>query len=90
MSDTSIDAHPDSSRPDGTLSSDGRFRWSAGWQQWVPTGQERVQEPLLPLESGPLLPERHSESCLCGECMTAGQHYNDYLKAKAVRERNGF
>ena len=77
--------------PHGTVSRNGKFRWSAGWGQWVPTGREEEQIPLPgPLESGPLLPERHSESCLCGECMTAGQHYSDYLKAKRIRESNGF
>lgn len=72
-------------RKDGMLSRDGRFRWSEPWQQWVPTGKEIQPEQLLvPLESGPLLPERHSASCACGECMTAGQHYADYLKARSL------
>lgn len=73
------------SRPHGTLSRDGRFKWSAGWQKWVPTGKEPEQEIPLPgpLESGPLLPERHSESCLCVSCWNAGVRYADYLKAKA-------
>ena len=80
------------SRPHGTLSRDGRFKWSAGWQNWVPTGKEPEMELELPgpLESGPLLPERHSASCLCVDCWNTGVRYGDYLKAKAVRERNGF
>lgn len=74
------------SRPHGTLSRDGKYKWSTGWQKWVPTGKETLVELELPgpLESGPLLPERHSASCLCGECMTAGQRYADYLKAKST------
>lgn len=78
------------SRPDGTLSRDGRFRWVAVWERWVPTGKEQEIELPGPLESGPLLPERHSASCGCVSCWNAGVRYNDYLKAKAVRERNGF
>jgi hypothetical protein len=78
------------SRPDGTLSRDGRFKWSAGWNRWVPTGQEQELELPGPLEFGPLLPERHSSSCGCASCWNIGVRYNDYLKAKAVRERNGF
>lgn len=78
------------SRPDGTLSRDGKFRWSAGWGQWVPTGREEEIPLPGPLEFGPLLPERHSESCLCVDCWNAGVRYGDYLKAKAVRDRNGF
>lgn len=71
-------------RKHGALSHDGRFRWSAGWQKWVPTGREMAPEPSpSPLESGPPLPERHSASCVCGDCMTAGQHYADYLKARS-------
>lgn len=74
-----------SSRPDGQLSDDGRFRWSSGWQQWVPTGREAQRDAFpAPAESGPPLPERHSESCVCGECMTAGQHYSDYVKARGL------
>ena len=73
-----------SNRKHGQLSRDGRFRWSAGWERWIPTGLEIPPEPSpLPLASGPLLPERHSASCVCADCMTAGQHYTDYLKAKA-------
>lgn len=74
------------SRPHGTLSRDGRFKWSAGWQKWVPTGKEPEQEIALPgpLESGPLLPERHSESCGCVDCWNAGVRYSDYLKAKST------
>lgn len=95
---TSTGARPRSSiatkasRPDGTLSRDGRFKWSAGWSQWIPTGREITQEEPLPgpLEFGPLLPERHSESCLCVSCWNAGVRYGDYLKAKAIRETNGF
>ena len=71
------------SRPHGTLSRDGRFKWSAGWQKWVPTGKEPEIPLPGPLESGPLLPERHSESCLCVSCWNAGVRYADYLKAKA-------
>lgn len=79
------------SRPDGTLSRDGKFRWSAGWGQWVPTGKGEQEIPLPgPLESGPLLPERHSESCLCVSCWNSGVRYADYLKAKRLRDANGF
>jgi len=74
------------SRPDGTLSRDGRFRWAAVWERWVPTGKEEEIDLPGPLESGPLLPQRHSASCLCGDCMTAGQHYADYLKARRLRD----
>jgi hypothetical protein len=71
------------SRRDGTLSHDQRFRWSAGWQKWIPTGFQ-PEVPLDPLESGPLLPERHSDSCLCDECWSAGVRYTDYLKARST------
>lgn len=70
-------------RKDGTLSRDGRFRWSAGWQKWIPTGREIQREAPAPVEFGPPRPPRHSESCVCSACMTAGQHYADYLKEKA-------
>lgn len=92
MSDTPTDAHrilsrATSARRDGMLSRDGRFRWSAGWGHWVPTGREIQQGPLpAPLESGPLLPPRHSESCTCDSCLTAGQHVADYLKQKALND----
>lgn len=79
------------SRPHGTLSRDGKYKWSAGWQTWVPVPQQEQEISVSgPLESGPLLPERHSASCVCGECMTAGQRYADYLKAKRLRDANGF
>lgn len=79
------------SRPHGTLSRDGRFRWSAGWQKWVPVPQVEQEIPLPgPLESGPLLPERHSESCLCVSCWNSGVRYSDHLKAKRIRDANGF
>jgi len=78
------------SRPHGTLSKDGKFKWSAGWQKWVPTGKEPELELPGPLESGPLLPERHSASCLCVDCWNAGVRYSDYLKAKRLRDQNGF
>lgn len=93
---TSTDALPNSSdatnasRPDGTLSADGRFQWIAVWGAWVPTGKEETLDLPGPLEFGPLLPERHSESCLCVECWNAGVRYADYLKSKRVRNRNGF
>ena len=78
------------SRPDGTLSRNGKYRWSAGWQSWIPVPIEEQEPPLLPLESGPLLPERHSESCECVECWNAGVRHSDYLKAKRIRDVNGF
>lgn len=78
------------SRPDGTRSRDGRFRWSTGWQKWIPVPQEPEIPLPGPLESGPLPPERHSESCVCDECLTAAQHYSDYRKAKRLRDENGF
>lgn len=28
----------------------------------------------------------HSDGCVCAECMTAGQHMNDYLKQKRLRD----
>jgi hypothetical protein len=71
-------------RKDGVLSRDGKFRWSAGWGQWVPSGREVQTEAPAPLESGPPLPQRHSESCVCDACMTAGQHYADYIKARGL------
>lgn len=72
-----------SNRKDGLLSRDGRFRWSAGWQKWVPTGREIQREVIpAPVEFGPPLPPRHSESCVCNACMTAGQRQLDYRKAK--------
>lgn len=74
-------------RKDGQLSKDGRFRWSAGWGQWVPTGKEinrpPVQQDFLAYEK-PV--SAHSPSCLCGACMTAGQRYADYLKARRLRD----
>lgn len=90
---TSIDGRPisssdtNTSRPDGQLSRDGRFRWSAGWSQWVPVGKEIRQPPQQidleeAIESGPPPKTRHSASCVCAECLTAGQRYNDYIKAK--------
>lgn len=75
------------SRPDGTLSRDGRFRWSVGWEQWVPVGKEIRQPPrqidfIAETESGPLPKTRHSASCLCDQCWAAGERYRDYLEAK--------
>lgn len=73
------------SRPHGVLSRDGKFRWSAGWQKWVPVSKEAQEIPLPgPIESGPLLPERHSESCGCVSCWNAGVRYSDYLKARST------
>jgi len=72
---------------DGQLSRDGRFRWSAGWGQWVPTGKVINNPPVQTdfLESAKPV-ALHSSSCLCANCMTAGQHYSDYLKAKRLQE----
>lgn len=76
----------DGALQDGQLSRDGRFRWSAGWDQWVPTGKE-INNPPEQIDfvecAKPV--SRHSPSCLCGACMTAGQHYADYLKARKLR-----
>lgn len=72
-----------SSPKDGELSRDGRFRWSAGWHRWVPTGKETViaQEEIPLLGMGPLNPTNtHLPSCLCAACVESGQHYADYLK----------
>lgn len=77
------------SRPHGTLSRDGRFKWSAGWQKWVPTGKEPELELPGPLESGPLLPERHSASCVCVECNNTGVRYADYLKNRDLWGNGG-
>ena len=44
---------------------------------------EPIEVP--PLGMGPLLPDRHSPSCLCAECVTAGQHYSDYVKARRLQ-----
>lgn len=73
-----------STRKDGQLSRDGRFRWSAGWGQWVPTGREiqELQQTDFLEAAKPIT--RHSPSCLCGDCMTAGQHHADYLKARSL------
>lgn len=73
-------------RKDGTLSRDGRFRWSAPWAKWIPTGYEIAQPLPAPLVSGPRLPERHSASCTCDSCLTAGQHVADYIKQKALND----
>jgi len=43
---------------------------------------DRVPSPAVPLP----VPSRHASNCLCGECMTAGQHRADYDKAKALQE----
>lgn len=69
---------------DGQLSRDGRFRWSEPWSQWVPTGKEIREPPQQTdfLESAKPV-ARHSPSCLCDACLTAGQHYADYLKARS-------
>lgn len=91
VSAISIDGRPissndtNTSRLDGTLSRDGRFRWSAGWEQWVPTGKEIRRPPQqidFVVESGLPQQPRHSASCVCAECLTAGQRYRDYLKVK--------
>ncbi len=80
-----------STKKDGQLSQDGRFRWSAGWGIWCPIGKGDDNELPGPVEWGPLMPERpHAQGCWCVECWNAGVRYSDYLKAKAVRERNGF
>lgn len=44
---------------------------------------------LIPIGVGPLEPEpirrlSHDSGCLCDRCMTAGQHYSDYLKSKQL------
>jgi len=76
---------------DGELTPDGKFRWSAGWNAWVPTGKGEEVDLPGPLEWGPLMPDRpHRRGCWCQACWQAGLEYGDYLKAKAVRERNGF
>lgn len=78
---------------DGQVSRDGRFRWSAGWRQWVPLrkGAQEIDLPG-PLECGPLEPEilAHDSFCSCPRCLNAGIRYADYLKAKKIRETNGF
>jgi hypothetical protein len=71
---------------DGQLSADGRFRWSAAWGAWVPTGKEETVE-AGPLEWGPLMPERiHPRGCWCLRCWDTGLRYGDYLKAKRIRD----
>jgi hypothetical protein len=47
-------------------------------------------EQIGPLPVGPLLPEHRCNSFDCLDCQNKGVQYADYLKAKAVRERNGF
>ena len=75
---------------DGQLSADERFRWSAAWGRWVPTGREQTDLPG-PLEFGPLMPEKlHPRGCWCVECWNTGLRYGEYLKAKSIRETNGF
>jgi hypothetical protein len=78
-------------RPDGTLSRDGRFRWSAGWGKWVPTGKEQEPElDLAPLGAGPLEPEieRHPFDG-CAECMNQGQLRADYIKNRDLWGHGG-
>lgn len=95
LKDTSTDALPisspdtNSSRPDGSLSDDGRFQWVAAWRQWVPTGKEtQLELPGLP-PSGPQLSTRHSDSCLCAECATKAQRIADYLKNRDLWGNGG-
>jgi hypothetical protein len=76
---------------DGYVTPDGKFRWSAGWDLWVPTGKGDDSELPGPLEWGPLMPDRpHPRGCWCVECWNAGVRYADYAKAKRLRESNGF
>jgi hypothetical protein len=76
-------------RKHGQLTQDGRFRWSAGWGQWVPTGKETMEPSPSPLESGPLPPERHSASCMCNACLTTAQRVADYLKNRDLWGNGG-
>lgn len=79
-------------RKDGELSQDGRFRWSAGWGKWIPAGKGTLEASNPDLSENQILgiaalvPIRHSPSCLCGACMTAGQRFSDYVKAKRLRD----
>lgn len=76
---------------DGQLSADGKFRWSAGWGRWVPTGREDEPIDVGPLEWGPLMPDRlHPRGCWCADCWETGIRYADYAKTKRLREENGF
>src|SRR6185503_17741094 len=74
-------------RKDGQLTPDGRFRWSAGWDRWVPTGKGDSHDLPGPLEWGPLLPDKlHPRGCWCPRCWEAGIRYGDYLKEKKLRD----
>ena len=51
-----------------------------------------VRLPLV-LKDGPLHPgarpntvKRHPSNCICGDCLTAGQHYADHVKARQLED----
>jgi hypothetical protein len=77
-------------RPDGLISADGRFRWSAGWAQWVPLSDQAAS---LPRHDGPaILAKDNARSqmrCHCGwcaTCFTLAQYMSDWRKAKKLSE----
>jgi hypothetical protein len=80
-------------RPDGLISADGRFRWSAGWAQWVPLSEHTTYAASFPQHDGPaMLAKDNARSqmrCHCGwcaTCFTLAQHMSDWQKAKRLSE----
>lgn len=81
---------------DGELSRDGKFKWSAGWKIWIPTGREIADywhpwdmSPNQVLGAAALVPIRHGRYCTCARCLTAGQRYLDYARNKELWGNGG-